>query len=45
VFLDDINLRLDHQFSSNFKIYYSWTDNSTFPDWQRPGISGKIWRL
>jgi hypothetical protein len=27
VFLDDYNLRLDHQFSTNFKIYYSWTDN------------------
>lgn len=27
VFLDDYNLRLDHQFNSAFKIYYSWTDN------------------
>ncbi len=27
VFLDDYNLRLDHQFNPNFKIYYSWTDN------------------
>ncbi|MCC6586125.1 MAG: TonB-dependent receptor [Bryobacterales bacterium] len=26
-FLDDYNLRLDHQFTPNFKIYYSWTDN------------------
>ncbi|MBI4902287.1 MAG: TonB-dependent receptor [Acidobacteria bacterium] len=27
VFLDDYNLRLDHQFSTAFKVYYSWTDN------------------
>jgi len=36
VFLDDINLRLDHQFSPNFKIYYSWTDNKYIPGYQRP---------
>ncbi len=35
VFLDDFNLRLDHQFSSAFKIYYSWTDNR-YSGWQRP---------
>ena len=27
VFFDDYNLRLDHQFNSNFKIYGSWTEN------------------
>ena len=27
VFFDDYNLRLDHQFSSDFKIYGSWTEN------------------
>jgi hypothetical protein len=27
VFLDDWNLRLDHQFTPAVKIYYSWTDN------------------
>ncbi|MFN7923935.1 MAG: TonB-dependent receptor [Bryobacteraceae bacterium] len=36
VFLDDVNLRLDHQFSQNFKIYYSWTDNKYLPGLQRP---------
>jgi hypothetical protein len=35
VFFDDYNLRLDHQFSPNFKIYYSWTDNR-FSGFQRP---------
>lgn len=35
VFLDDYNLRLDHQFNSNFKIYYSWTDNR-YSGFQRP---------
>jgi len=27
VFFDDFNVRLDHQFSQNFKIYGSWTEN------------------
>jgi hypothetical protein len=27
VFFDDYNLRLDHQFNSNFKIYGSYTEN------------------
>jgi len=27
VFFDDWNLRLDHQFSPNFKLYFSWTEN------------------
>lgn len=27
VFFDDYNLRLDHQFSTNFKIYGSYTEN------------------
>ena len=36
VFYDDYNLRLDHQFSSSFKIYYSWTDNKYKPGLQRP---------
>ena len=36
VFLDDVNLRVDHQFNSNFKIYYSWTDNKYLPGLQRP---------
>ena len=27
VFFDDYNLRLDHQFNPNFKIYGSWTEN------------------
>ncbi|MBL8233783.1 MAG: TonB-dependent receptor [Bryobacterales bacterium] len=35
VFLDDYNLRLDHQFNSAFKIYYSWTDNR-YSGFQRP---------
>ena len=35
VFLDDYNLRLDHQFSAAFKIYYSWTDNR-YSGFQRP---------
>jgi len=35
VFFDDYNLRLDHQFNSAFKIYYSWTDNR-FSGFQRP---------
>lgn len=35
VFLDDYNLRLDHQFNPNFKIYYSWTDNR-YSGFQRP---------
>ncbi len=26
-FFDDYNVRLDHQFSQNFKIYGSWTEN------------------
>lgn len=35
VFLDDYNIRLDHQFSTAFKIYYSWTDNR-YSGFQRP---------
>ncbi|MFN7934059.1 MAG: TonB-dependent receptor [Bryobacteraceae bacterium] len=35
VFLDDYNLRLDHQFTTAFKIYYSWTDNR-YSGFQRP---------
>ena len=35
-FLNDINLRLDHQFTQNNKIYYSWTDNKYLPGLQRP---------
>lgn len=35
VFLDDYNLRLDHQFNTAFKIYYSWTDNR-YSGFQRP---------
>ncbi len=35
VFLDDYNLRVDHQFSQNFKIYYSYTDNR-YSGFQRP---------
>jgi hypothetical protein len=35
VFFDDYSIRLDHQFSSAFKIYYSWTDNR-FSGFQRP---------
>jgi len=35
VFLDDYNLRLDHQFNQDFKIYYSWTDNR-YSGFQRP---------
>jgi hypothetical protein len=35
VILDDYNLRLDHQFSTKFKIYYSWTDNR-YSGFQRP---------
>ncbi len=35
VFLDDFNLRLDHQFNTAFKIYYSWTDNR-YSGFQRP---------
>ncbi|MEZ5403694.1 MAG: hypothetical protein R2729_28700 [Bryobacteraceae bacterium] len=35
VILDDYNLRLDHQFNSNFKIHYSWTDNR-YSGFQRP---------
>jgi len=35
VFLDDFNLRLDHQFNQSFKIYYSWTDNR-YSGFQRP---------
>ena len=35
-FLNDINLRLDHQFTQNFKIYFSWTDNKYLPGLQRP---------
>src|SRR5688572_8060801 len=27
VFFDDWNLRLDHQFNPNFKMYGSWTEN------------------
>ncbi|MBI3209464.1 MAG: TonB-dependent receptor [Candidatus Solibacter usitatus] len=27
VFFDDFNLRLDHQFSTNLKTYFSWTIN------------------
>ena len=27
VFFDDYNLRLDHQFNNDFKIYGSWTEN------------------
>ena len=36
VFLNDYNWRFDHQFNSNFKIYYSWTDNKYLPGLQRP---------
>ena len=36
VFLNDYNYRFDHQFNSNFKIYYSWTDNKYLPGLQRP---------
>jgi len=36
VYQNDMNLRLDHQFSSKFKIYYSWTDNKFLPGLQRP---------
>jgi hypothetical protein len=35
VYLPDYNLRLDHQFNSDFKIYYSWTDNQ-YSGWGRP---------
>lgn len=36
VFLNDYNWRFDHQFSSSFKIYYSWTDNKYLPGLNRP---------
>jgi hypothetical protein len=36
VFLNDYNYRFDHQFTQNFKIYYSWTDNKYIPGLQRP---------
>ncbi len=36
VFQNDMNLRLDHQFSTKSKIYYSWTDNKFLPGYQRP---------
>ena len=36
VFLNDYNYRFDHQFNSNFKIYYSWTDNKYLPGLNRP---------
>ncbi len=36
VYQNDMNLRMDHQFSSAFKIYYSWTDNKFLPGLQRP---------
>jgi len=35
VYLPDYNIRLDHQFNSDFKIYYSWTDNQ-YSGWGRP---------
>jgi hypothetical protein len=35
VFLPDYNVRLDHQFSPAFKIYYSWTFND-YSGFQRP---------
>jgi len=35
VFFDDFNVRLDHQFSSASKVYYSWTDNR-YSGFQRP---------
>jgi len=35
VFFDDYNVRLDHQFNTSFKIYYSWTDNRG-SGYQRP---------
>ena len=36
VYLNDYNYRFDHQFSTAFKIYYSWTDNKYLPGLQRP---------
>lgn len=27
VFFNDYNVRIDHQFNSNFKVYFSWTQN------------------
>jgi hypothetical protein len=36
VYLNDFNYRFDHQFSTAFKIYYSWTDNQYKPGLQRP---------
>ena len=36
VYQNDMNLRMDHQFSTKFKIYYSWTDNKFLPGLQRP---------
>ncbi|MEZ5400290.1 MAG: TonB-dependent receptor [Bryobacteraceae bacterium] len=27
VFFNDYNLRMDHQFNPNFKVYFSWTQN------------------
>ena len=35
VYLPDYNVRLDHQVNSDFKIYFSWTDNQ-YSGWQRP---------
>ena len=34
-YLPDYNLRFDHQFSSAFKTYFSWTDNQ-YSGYQRP---------
>ncbi len=34
-YLPDYNLRLDHQFNSDFKMYFSWTDNQ-YSGYQRP---------
>ena len=36
VYQNDMNLRMDHQFNTKFKIYYSWTDNKFLPGLQRP---------
>ena len=36
VYLNDYNYRFDHQFTNEFKIYFSWTDNKYIPGLQRP---------
>ncbi|MBM3784874.1 MAG: TonB-dependent receptor [Acidobacteria bacterium] len=36
VYLNDYNYRFDHQFSTAFKTYYSWTDNKYMPGLLRP---------